>query len=335
MTHRASVDFPHPVSPTRASVSPRRTSRLTSLTACTLSRDRVNEAAALHREFLHDVLERDQRLAGARRDAARRSGVPHGAPARGQVVRGAGHGVSGGVSWHSDRPPRGIEGETGSPAGRAIRLGGWPGIGVRRPPARSARGIACSSPRVYGWLGAGTDRARGATSIARPAYITITSSATSATMPRSCVIRMIAVPNSCCTRPKEPDDLRLHGHVECGRRLVGDEQRGVGARAPSRSSRAAASRRRTGADSRRRGDQDAGCRPVPGARSRGARACAVRHLLVRLNHLDDLPSDRDSSGWRLERGFWNTIAMPRPRTARNWSWTTSRAGSAPRTAPRR
>ena len=41
------------------------------------------------------------------------------------------------------------------------------------------------------------------------------------------------------------EDLRLDGHVERGRRLVGDQQVGVQRRAPSRSSRAGACRRRT------------------------------------------------------------------------------------------
>ena len=42
-------------------------------------------------------------------------------------------------------------------------------------------------------------RSTGASSIARPAYMTTTSSATSATTPRSCVIMMIAVPCSACS----------------------------------------------------------------------------------------------------------------------------------------
>src|SRR5581483_2785351 len=42
MMQRASVDLPQPVSPTRPSVSPRRTVRLTSSTACTNSRRPAN-----------------------------------------------------------------------------------------------------------------------------------------------------------------------------------------------------------------------------------------------------------------------------------------------------
>ena len=65
---------------------------------------------------------------------------------------------------------------------------------------------------------------RGACSITAPAYITTTSSAMSATTPRSWVIRMIAVPNSCWSRRITVEHLGLHGDVERGGRLVGDEQ---------------------------------------------------------------------------------------------------------------
>ena len=74
------------------------------------------EAAALHREFLHDVLERDQRLAGARRDVCGGQAFPTVQPARGQVVHGAGQGVERRrVVTRSDRPPPCTEGETGTP----------------------------------------------------------------------------------------------------------------------------------------------------------------------------------------------------------------------------
>ena len=57
--------------------------------------------------------------------------------------------------------------------------------------------------------------------------MTTTSSATSATTPRSCVIMMIALPNSCCSRFISVEDLRLRRHVERRRRLVGDQQVGI------------------------------------------------------------------------------------------------------------
>ena len=58
----------------------------------------------------------------------------------------------------------------------------------------------------------------------RAPYITATSSATSATMPRSWVITITVVPNSLLQVLDQLEDLRLDGHVERRRRLVGDEQ---------------------------------------------------------------------------------------------------------------
>ena len=58
----------------------------------------------------------------------------------------------------------------------------------------------------------------------RAPYMTATSSATSATMPRSWVIMITVVPNSLLEILDELQDLGLDGHVEGRRRLVGDEQ---------------------------------------------------------------------------------------------------------------
>ena len=60
-----------------------------------------------------------------------------------------------------------------------------------------------------------------------PAYMTATRSHISATTPRSWVIRMMAVPVSRWRRAHQVEDLGLDGHVERGRRLVGDEQLGL------------------------------------------------------------------------------------------------------------
>ena len=59
----------------------------------------------------------------------------------------------------------------------------------------STRGIAPSRPIVYGCWGSAKRSCTGASSALRPAYITSTRSASSATTPRLCVIRMIAVPS--------------------------------------------------------------------------------------------------------------------------------------------
>ena len=61
----------------------------------------------------------------------------------------------------------------------------------------------------------------------RPAYITHTRSATSATTPMSCVIRTTAEPKSLRSLRISAEDLRLDRDVERGRRLVRDQQVGL------------------------------------------------------------------------------------------------------------
>ena len=100
----------------------------------------------------------------------------------------------------------------------------------------------------------------------RPAYMTTTRSAMSATTPRSWVISRIAVPISVAQVAQHVEDAGLHGHVERGGRLVGDEQPRAGRRPPSRSSPAAACRRRAGAGTRAAAAPAAGCRPARAAR---------------------------------------------------------------------
>ena len=67
----------------------------------------------------------------------------------------------------------------------------------------------------------------GARSTISPAYITATSSQISATTPRSCVIRMMARVARGLQLAHQLEDLRLHGDVERGGRLVGDQQRRI------------------------------------------------------------------------------------------------------------
>ena len=77
--------------------------------------------------------------------------------------------------------------------------GGRPGIGTSGSSLLCvSRGIDCSRPQVYGWRGAAKIASLGPCSTIFPAYITAMSSAISATTPRSCVIRMIAVSSSRC-----------------------------------------------------------------------------------------------------------------------------------------
>ena len=92
-------------------------------------------------------------------------------------------------------------------AGSAARTRTQPRqLGERRHAARDlaqpallvaapGRGIAPSRPIVYGCCGRANSSCTGASSTLRPAYMTITRSAMSATTPRLCVIRTIAVPS--------------------------------------------------------------------------------------------------------------------------------------------
>ena len=129
------------------------------------------------------------------------------------------------------RPPlRSAYGQRGwnaQPGGRLIRLGGLPGIGTSRsrPLAGPAAASRPAGPRCRGAAGA-SKTSLGACRARPPgrAYITRTSSASSATTPRSWVMMMTAVPNSLCRSADQVEDLRLHGDVERGGRLVGDQQ---------------------------------------------------------------------------------------------------------------
>ena len=111
-----------------------------------------------------------------------------------------------------------------------------------------------------------------------PAYMTCTLSATSATTPRSWVMRITAVPNSCCRRLDDRQDLGLHGDVERGGRLVGDQQLGV----------------------ERHGHRDHG--PLPHAAGELVRV--VVHPAVRLRDADQLEQlDRPGPGLLLGHGL--------------------------------
>ncbi len=69
-----------------------------------------------------------------------------------------------------------------------------PGISSSRSSLRSTRGGSLEQSIVYGCSGFGEQRPYVGLLGTRPAYITTTSSAVSATTPRSCVIRSTAVP---------------------------------------------------------------------------------------------------------------------------------------------
>ena len=82
-----------------------------------------------------------------------------------------------------------------------------------------------------------------------PWRITRTRSAISATTPMSCVMKISPMPSSRWKARQQPEHLRLHGHVERGRRLIGNQEARPAGRAPWRSSPAGACRRKAGTDS--------------------------------------------------------------------------------------
>ena len=98
-----------------------------------------------------------------------------------------------------------------------------------------------------------------------------------------------ASPRSSASAIEQLEDLRLHHHVERGRRLVGEQQLRARRRAPSRSPPAAASRRRTRAGSSSPAPPRS--RPARAARPPGARACVTARDPVQLHRLDELLAD--------------------------------------------
>ena len=121
----------------------------------------------------------------------------------------------------------GQRGLNGHPGGMLTSDGGAPLIGRSRRPTESARGMEDSSPTVYGIRGSVKTVSDPPVSTIVPAYITCTRSAMPVTTPRSWVIMMIAADELVPQPPQGVQDLRLHGDVERGGRLVGDDDLGI------------------------------------------------------------------------------------------------------------
>ena len=153
-------------------------------------------------------------------------------------------------SASAPRRRRAQRGWKGQPEGIFARFGGWPVIGWSRPPFTSTCGTDFINPSVYGCAGRVKTSSTVPRSTIRPAYMTATLSATSLTTPRSWVMSTRPIPVSRCRSlsSHEPCACTVTSRRWSARpamRIFGSE-RG----SPSRSSRAAACRRRTGAGSR-------------------------------------------------------------------------------------
>ena len=145
-----------------------------------------------------------------------------------------------------------------------------------------------------------------------PAYITTTSSAISAITPRSCVMRMIAVPSLRAQRAHQLQDLRLDGDVERGGGLVGDQEpRVAGQRHRDHHALAHAARELVRIVVRSAA-RATGCAPGAASRSR----CVLRFRSCRLRRdaagaPSTIWSPTVKAGFSEVIGSWKIIAMPR------------------------
>ena len=268
--------------------------------------DERDELARRHRQ--RDAVDRAHHpllAARERADEAARERVVHDEVAHGEQ-RGAGRSrrrsrceVAGGEVVLADRQQRAgaARGRSRTSSRSAERTGtrraGGRGAAARRGstprrPSRSGRASRRTACACTGCRGASWSSAVGPRSAMRPAYITAAVWHVCATIGRSCVISTIASPRSSRELDQELQDLRLHHHVERGRRLVGEQHARV-ARERHRDRRALAhaagelvreAARALGADA----DE---LEQLAAARVGGP---ALR-LLVQLHRLDDLVAD--------------------------------------------
>ena len=143
-----------------------------------------------------------------------------------------------------------------------------PSIARSRAPAR--RRASTRAGRACTDAAAAEDVAHRPCSTMRPAYMTATRSAVSAIDAEIVRDEQQRQVERRLHLAQQIEDLRLNRDVERRRRLVGDDQRRAGTRAPSRSARAAACRRTAGADSR------ATRRAASGMRTASSSSMAVR-----------------------------------------------------------
>ena len=243
--------------------------------------DAPAQHAAAHREMLDEVGDLEQR-------ALHRSWRAHQfrrAPARPRSDRRR-LPAAAGIRRGSARSRARSAARRRSPAAGCVSDGTMPGISVSRasvwrrtrsPPAsrraaracRDAAGSANSSSTVASsTFGRHTSRRRAARS--------------RATTPRSCVIRISAGAERLAADRDQRQDLRLDRHVERGGRLVGDQQRRLARQRHRDHRRAAACRRKAGADSPARAARGSGMRTRPQHLDRAcSRACSASALVQR------------------------------------------------------
>jgi hypothetical protein len=126
------------------------------------------------------------------------------------------------VALVQDEPAARGEGAAGHRLGD-VRRQARDGVQFLRPSA-AGRGSSAAGPACTGASVSGRGRAYPAVSMIRPAYMTCTRSQSPDTTPRSWVTKMTAIPSSRCILRDQLQDLRLHGHVEGRRGLVGDQE---------------------------------------------------------------------------------------------------------------
>ena len=255
----------------------------------------ARRAGAARRDLLGEVA---GRLAGRRRPGAAAAPPPaQSARSRPSAQRG----------W------KGQPGGQVAPASAAGR-----GSGRAASPPRRCAACSAAARRCRGGAAARKISSTGPVSTMRPPYITATRWATSATTPRSWVMRITAAPVSAWRRASSGQHLRLHGDVEGGRRLVGDDElRPAGHRHGDHRALAHAAGELVRVLARR-GPPGRRCRPRAGARRRAAgawprarRPCATWPSMIWR------PTGR--TGFSVVVGSWKTKPTSRPRIRRKRS----------------
>ena len=193
------------------------------------------------------------------------------------VARVASAAISGGSSARRSSPARSQAAGSEAATGRRIDHVGRPAGDGLEP---GVAGVFDPRDGIEQRLGVGVlhvaEQAHGvsAVSTTRPPYMTAMRSARPATTPRSWVMRIIAMCSSRLQVLEQVEDLLLHGDVERGGRLVGDEQLGIAATARWRCRCAGACRPTVRAGTGAGAARARGCRRGAAARAHGALACS-------------------------------------------------------------